>query len=126
MDNLTVLVVDDDDDCRLALRLILERRGVRVIEASGGAAAAELARRECPSLVFIDLLMPGVNGREAARMMRESGGVCDGAVLIAYSALADSEVRSEAMEGGLFDRYIDKVYILDELDDLLRPFRPTP
>ncbi|MFL6335650.1 MAG: response regulator [Pyrinomonadaceae bacterium] len=126
MDNLTVLLVDDDDDCRLPLRLILERRGVRVVEASGGAEAVEVARRERPPLIFIDLLMPDLNGREVARRIRESGGVCDDAVLVAYSALANSDVKSEMLEGGLFNRYIDKVCILDELDDLLRPFRPTP
>jgi CheY-like chemotaxis protein len=125
MENLTVLVVDDDYDCRLALRLILERRGVLVIEASGGAEAAEVARRECPQLIFMDLLMPEVDGRLAARMIREAEGECDKSVIIAYSALADPRMRAESMEGGFFDRYIDKGLLYNELDGLLRHFRPT-
>jgi CheY-like chemotaxis protein len=78
-----------------------------------------------PPLIFMDLLMPDVGGREAERMIRESKGECDDPVIVAYSALATPRLRSELTEGGLFNRCVDKVFHYDELDDLLRPFRPA-
>jgi CheY-like chemotaxis protein len=122
--NLTALVVDDYADSRRILRRMLELRRVRVIEASGGAEAVEAARRECPELIFLDLYMPGVDGLEAGRKIRELKGLCDDAVLIAYSAYDSPELRSETMEVG-FNRFIVKPLDFDELDKILLPFLPT-
>jgi two-component system LytT family response regulator len=61
------VIIDDEPAARRGVRLLLERdRGVEVIgEASGGAEAAELIRRERPDLAFVDVQMPGCDGFEA-------------------------------------------------------------
>ena len=57
-----VLVVDDDDATREMLRRLLERDGIPVVEATDGRAGLDRVREQRPSLVLLDLLMPGLDG----------------------------------------------------------------
>jgi two-component system, OmpR family, response regulator ResD len=68
-----VLVVDDDTSIRELLRLYLERDGHRVTEAGDGAAALDLASSTRFDLVLLDVMLPGVDGLEVCRRLRESG-----------------------------------------------------
>ena len=61
-----VLVADDEDAIRLLCRVNLRLAGMEVLEAADGAAAIELARRERPDLVLLDVMMPDVDGWEVA------------------------------------------------------------
>jgi CheY-like chemotaxis protein len=65
-----VLVVDDYDDARELLGLILEHVGFQVLLAANGADAVEIARREHPDIVVMDLFMPGMDGIEATRRIK--------------------------------------------------------
>jgi CheY-like chemotaxis protein len=65
-----VLVADDDADNRAIFTAILDHPGFRAIAASGGREAIEIARRECPRFIVMDLMMPDVGGDEALRNMR--------------------------------------------------------
>ena len=66
----TILLVDDHEDNRHALSIVLEREGYRVLEAENGREAVELAQKELPDLVVMDLAMPVMDGREALRQIR--------------------------------------------------------
>jgi two-component system, chemotaxis family, chemotaxis protein CheY len=66
---LTVLVVDDEPEARLLIRLTLELDGCRVVEASGGLEAVRKARRIAPDVIVSDLRMPGISGVETARLL---------------------------------------------------------
>jgi CheY-like chemotaxis protein len=66
-----VLVVEDDDDIREMLALVLELADCRVTQASDGRDAMRvLARRELPSLVLLDLMMPNLSGVEVLALIR--------------------------------------------------------
>ncbi len=66
----TVLVVDDEPVLRTIVREILHEEGYAVIEAADGGAVLEIMARERPDLVLMDVMMPGVDGREAYRQLR--------------------------------------------------------
>lgn len=66
-----ILIADDNRECREALRFLLEARGYTVYEASDGESAVRLARRTQPDLILMDIMMPGVNGLEATRRIRD-------------------------------------------------------
>jgi PAS domain S-box-containing protein len=66
----TVLVVDDDPISRAFLRTLLDYRGHRICEAADGDSALTLAGRQIPDAVITDVLMPGLDGYELARMLR--------------------------------------------------------
>ncbi len=70
---MTVLVVDDYADTRALIRVLLELKGCRVVEAANGREAVELASRTALSFVLMDLEMPVLNGFEAARNTLASG-----------------------------------------------------
>ena len=66
----TVLVVDDEPVLRTIVREILLEEGYAVIEAADGRVMLEIMARERPDLVLMDVMMPGIDGREAYRQLR--------------------------------------------------------
>jgi CheY-like chemotaxis protein len=66
----TVLVVDDEPVLRTIVREILHEEGYAVIEAPDGRVMLEIMARQRPDLVLMDVMMPGVDGREAYRQLR--------------------------------------------------------
>ncbi len=71
----TVLVVEDEEDVREMLRIFLEHRGYRVVEAGDGEAAIEVAGRERPDLIVLDLQLPKLDGVTAAERIRQLPGL---------------------------------------------------
>jgi DNA-binding response OmpR family regulator len=70
-----VLVVDDDPNIRQVLRLYLERERYRVSEEADGPAAVESARHGHFDLIVLDVMLPGLDGMEVCRRIRESSQV---------------------------------------------------
>lgn len=68
---MNVLIVDDSPTIRTALRGLVEKMGHSVIEVEDGSEALQIYRRDRPDLVLIDVMMPVMDGYEAARQMRE-------------------------------------------------------
>src|SRR2546428_572940 len=67
----TILLVDDEPGIVAIARDYLDRAGFRVITAGDGMAAVRLARSERPSLLVLDLMLPGMDGLDVARALRE-------------------------------------------------------
>jgi CheY-like chemotaxis protein len=70
-DSLDVLIVEDDAITRQTLRQLFEAEGYSCAEADDGREAVELARERPPRLVLLDVMMPGLDGFAAARMLRK-------------------------------------------------------
>lgn len=66
------MVVDDDPDLRLVLRPSLEKEGYEVIEAENGEECLREAQKKKPDLILLDIMMPGLDGWDVCRMLKES------------------------------------------------------
>ncbi|MDQ3689239.1 MAG: response regulator transcription factor [Chloroflexota bacterium] len=71
----TVLVVDDDPKIRELVRLYLARDGYRTLEAADGATALHVSRSNRCDLILLDVMLPGLNGLEVCRQLREEGDI---------------------------------------------------
>lgn len=95
-----ILYVEDNEDNAAMLSAWLEIEGdLEVIVATNGAQGVELAVREAPDLVLMDLYLPGMTGFEAARQIR-ANGASRGIPIIALSAHAMEDDRVEALAAG--------------------------
>jgi pilus assembly protein CpaE len=66
-----ILIVDDDTDTLRLVGIVLERQGYQILAANDGHKALAIARREAPDLILLDIMMPGIDGYEVARQLRE-------------------------------------------------------
>src|SRR5690606_26124499 len=92
-----VMVVEDDADIREVLTLVLEAHGYDVTVAADGEQALALIRTgPPPSLVLLDLTMPGIDGEEVARTMRADPGL--GRIpIVVMSGRGDAAARAQAL-----------------------------
>jgi CheY-like chemotaxis protein len=94
------LVVDDDPTSRLALRSMVGRAGYLVQTAADGATAIELYARTRFDLVFMDVAMPGMDGREAARRIKTLAGDDFVPVIFVTGATEEAEMAACIEAGG--------------------------
>jgi CheY-like chemotaxis protein len=116
----TIMVVDDSEDIRELLRTTLNLSGYKVVEAANGEEAVELALRECPDLILMDLTMPVLDGYGAARQIREATEICD-VPIVACSACTTLDHRAKALAVG-FNAYLTKPFDFIQLSALLSGF----
>jgi CheY-like chemotaxis protein len=96
-----ILVVDDMSETRELMRRVLERSGLRVTEAETGELALRAVARDHPTLVVLDLRLPGISGFDVARKIRADPDPSIATTLIlACSASVQLEVQREALEAG--------------------------
>jgi CheY-like chemotaxis protein len=67
----TVLLVEDYDDARSFMKLLLEKNGYRVIEAQDGYEAVEIVNRISPDIILMDLSLPNMDGIAATKIIRK-------------------------------------------------------
>ncbi|HVM40286.1 MAG TPA: response regulator, partial [Acidimicrobiia bacterium] len=94
-----ILVVDDEPDPRLVVRIALEGEGHDVIEAASGEEALEVLNTEHVELVLLDIRMPGIDGWEVLRRLKAENRV-NGMGVLLVSAFADPEVGARATQEG--------------------------
>src|SRR5437867_817505 len=100
------LIVEDNDDARESLRLLLEGLGHRVVAAGDGAEGVALAQAHPPEVALIDLGLPGLDGYEVARALRASP-IGKTMTLIAVTGYGQAEDRQRSKEAG-FDAHLVK------------------
>ena len=101
----TILVVDDEPKIVRLARDYLEKNGFRVVSAGDGQSALAMARREKPDLIVLDLLLPGMDGREVCRILRNESDV----PIIMLTALSEESDQIVGLELGA-DDYIVKPF----------------
>ena len=120
--NLTILLVEDDEDTRYLMRLELERRGYRLIEAEDGEKAVALAQQEHPDIILMDISLPRMDGLEATKLIRNHDRM-HAIPVVAVTAHQESDFRQEAKASG-FDAYVTKPIDFDWLSELMTGLLP--
>jgi len=108
---LRILVVDDEPAIRRFLHTSLSAQGYRVHEAEDGASALASLRRSPVDVLVLDLGMPGMDGFEVIRQLRESGSALP---IVVLSVRADEAGKVKALDMGA-DDYVTKPFGMDEL-----------
>ena len=111
-----VLVVDDVEPSANTLAMMLDALGQAPRVVYDGAAALREMQDDCPDLAFIDIAMPGMDGHEVARRIREACG--EAPVLVALTGYGQEEDRRRALAAG-FDHHLVKPTSMDVLHALL-------
>ena len=109
----TILVVEDHDDTREMLRMMLTGWGFRVVEASNGLEAVETASREKPQLILMDSRLPLVDGLEATRRIRKNA-LMDHVKILALNGSGSPSYHAEALAAGSDDS-LEKPFDLERL-----------
>ena len=122
----TVLVVDDDADIRVFLKINFESWGFEVVTAEDGAGAAASAADIDADLILLDMNMPSVSGFEAARQIRATEKHSK-TPIIAVTAHTSTGDRDEAYQAGcdaIVTKPIDPQKLSQAVTDLTGPLHP--
>ena len=122
-DQIRILVVDDEADIRRIIRILLESRGYRVLEAPNGRLAVEAVKKEPDvDLILLDIMMPELSGIEASREIRQLSST----PILFLTARTQEQDKLEAYQSG-GDDYLAKPFshgeLLMKVDSLLRRYR---
>ncbi len=114
----TVLIVDDTERSRVLLHSLLKPEGYHLVEAVDGIEAIEKAREHSPDVILLDVMMPGMDGFETCRLIRDIEGLREVPILF-LTALDDRKSRLEGLQAGA-DDFITKPIDTAELRIRLR------
>jgi DNA-binding response OmpR family regulator len=120
----TVLIAEDNADLRELCRTHLEADGFHVLEATTGTEALEVARRERPAVVLLDVVMPGLDGLRVAEVLRSELG--DDVRIVFISGRGRFEEQLEGLERGAVDyvtKPFDPAQLVARVRSLLDPGR---
>ena len=112
----SVLIVDDDEGVRRLFAYELESLGVRILEAANGRTAVEIATAERPDAILLDVLMPGMDGWETLRLLKQRPETRNIPVVI----LSVVDNRAFGLSLGAFDYLLKPVEVSVLVDSLSR------
>ena len=122
----SVLIVDDDPFIRKLVSTTLEDvAGMTILEAANGEEALEVARAEKPSIVFLDIDMPVLDGTETCRRLRAEPAGAATIVMLTAATRGEAERESEAAGADLFlTKPFSPLELLRLVDDLGKTTAP--
>jgi DNA-binding response OmpR family regulator len=112
------LIVDDEAPIRLLCKVNLEAEGIEVLEAGDGVTGLEVARKEKPDAILLDVMMPGLDGWSVAEQLLADEAT-SAIPIIFLTARADLRDRVRGMDAGGLD-YVTKPFNPLELASLVR------
>jgi DNA-binding response OmpR family regulator len=118
MQNARVLVVDDEAPIRLLCRVNLEAEKMEVLEAGDGPTGLEMARKEHPDVILLDVMMPGLDGWRVAEELLEDPATSS-IPIVFLTARAELRDRARGLDLGGLD-YVTKPFNPVELAPLIR------
>jgi CheY-like chemotaxis protein len=120
-DNVLVLIGEDEPDNQVILQTVVEALvGVRAEVAGDGLAVLASVERERPTVILLDLMMPGLDGLEVTRHLKGDPATA-GIPIIAVSAMARADDREAALAAGC-DDFVRKPFELEDLEAVIRTY----
>jgi len=124
----TVLVVDDEKDLVDLIAYNLQRNGYHVLTATSGDSALEIASREIPKLILLDLMLPGMSGTEVARRLKADARTATIPIIMLTAKSEETDVVVGLTLGA--DDYVTKPFsmkiLLARLNTVLRRSESAP
>lgn len=119
--NRMVLVIEDNADNLRLISYAFNRSGYTVISAESGELGVELARRERPGLIIMDIMLPGIDGIEATKRIRasESGSPIPIVAMTSYAMRGDREAILAAGCSGYIEKPIDPLHVVEEIRQII-------
>ena len=114
----TILVVEDYEDVRQVLKVLLESENFQVLEATSGPEAVEVVKDERPDVILMDLSLPGFDGLEAIRRIRTLDGFQNTPIIVLTAYAGQSTYETALRAGSNYFRA--KPIDFDELVTLLK------
>lgn len=115
MVNKKVLIIDDQTGIRRLLAEVMSRAGFKVLEARSGYEGADLAEKENPDIILLDMKMPGIDGLETLRRIRRENACVPVILMTAYGEL---ELMEEAERLGITTN-LGKPFDIMKVQDLI-------
>jgi len=100
-----ILVVEDEDPLRMVLKDVLTVEGYGILEAKNGIEGLDMALREHPDLILLDILMPKMDGLEMLKKLREDEWGKQAPVIV-LTNLSDNEDIARAVEEDVFEYFV--------------------
>ena len=116
-----VLMIDDDSSMTELLSTFLHQHGMEVCSSTSGNQGIEMARKICPDIIIVDLLLPGTDGWEVCKILRSFTN----APIAILSALDDPKVIISALDSGADDymtKPIPNLVLLAHINNLTRRY----
>ncbi|MFA5161068.1 MAG: response regulator [Elusimicrobiales bacterium] len=113
-----ILIIEDNDRNRIILRDILLCQKYEVLEAAAGREGIEIARREKPDLILLDIQMPGLDGYDTGKLLK-SFPETKSIPLVAVTSYAMEGDKSKILASGI-DDYISKPYDVNDMVALVK------
>jgi CheY-like chemotaxis protein len=113
----TIMLVEDDEISRTLLHQLLKKSGYRIIEATDGLEALKIAMRERPTLILMDVDLPGLDGIGITRRIREDAALRN-TLIVMVTAFDSPEIRDAAFDAGC-NEYLVKPLNATQLKALL-------
>ena len=119
-----VLLADDDDAVLSTLASLLERSGFAVVACSNGVAALAEVERSAPDICVFDVLMPGLDGREVLRRMRQGGSPVPVLLLTQLDGSAERVMAFDEGADDYLNKPFDPLELVARMRAILRRARP--
>ena len=119
-----ILVADDDVDIRELIEFKLSTLGHEIVAVSDGAAAVDVCRDAKPDLAVLDVMMPGMSGLDAVRVIRSDEAMADIPVILLTARVKEADVETGFDSGA--DDYITKPFSPRELASRVQALLARP
>jgi DNA-binding response OmpR family regulator len=109
-----ILLIEDEPALQEAIKMKMEQKGIEVCAFDTGETALEFLKKEKPDLVWLDVLLPGINGLEVLKRIRENEKIKDLPIVI-VSVSAGPEKIKKAFSYNVIDYIIKSEYTIDNI-----------